>query len=368
MRPVIHGGQGAFPPNVNVAGNQVELEASLAGFTIVFPRNPLRGLIEAVFGTNTPTGLQVARELENFNAGHAHPNFDAALARAVKEKLREGYALAAGPLETNMGRFCSYCEGFYATGLGVEHILPKAPFPAFYLAWENFLLACPSCNSLKGEQPAPGNPIFNPAPPDQIGYFNTTKASYSWPQWNPLAFREQQLQFEYFENGGWNFVNSTNSVAPTTTLQGENGATRTITANVSNGPNNVPVQIIMAGTDVEPNRFIELVQLNRPSFNQRRPGGEADVRVWERTLAWFTVLSVLRLLQASASEAEFLAKWTVMMNMIKRIGFYSVWVTVINRLGPNGAWKIPGQNRSVMNLFLTEIPGQFAGTNTANTP
>lgn len=366
MRPVHKGPRLPYPINVNVGGTEEEFEESLTSYRVEFLREPLKQEIIDIFGTNTPKGLRVAEELENFNAGHAHPDFDVRLVRAVKERLREKYALAAGPLETNMGRFCSYCEGFYAAGLGVEHILPKTPFPRFYLAWENFLLACPSCNSLKGEQPAPGD--FNPAPPNHVDYFPAVKANYSWPQWNPLAFREQQLQFEYFQNGVWNFVNATKSVAPGTTLQGENGATRTITANIANGPNNVPVQIILAGTDVEPNRFIELVQLNRASFNQRRPGGEADVRVWERTLAWFNVLSVLRLLRASASEAEFLAKWAVMMNMIKRVGFYSVWVTVINRLGPGGAWRVPGQNRPVMELFLEQIPSQFPGTDTANTP
>lgn len=40
---------------------------------------------------------------------------------------------------------CNYCEA--TEGTDIEHILPKSFFPEFAFVWENYLLACKTCNS-----------------------------------------------------------------------------------------------------------------------------------------------------------------------------------------------------------------------------
>jgi len=53
-----------------------------------------------------------------------------------------------------LGEYCSYCErrGF-DSALDVEHINDKATHPLQKCQWDNFLLACKNCNSIKGTQP-----------------------------------------------------------------------------------------------------------------------------------------------------------------------------------------------------------------------
>ena len=43
---------------------------------------------------------------------------------------------------------CGYCED--SVGDEIEHIRPKALFPEYTFAWENYLLACGKCNRAKG--------------------------------------------------------------------------------------------------------------------------------------------------------------------------------------------------------------------------
>ena len=60
----------------------------------------------------------------------------------------------AGPdLQTRLGDYCCYCERQIETNLAVEHVQPKSVVSALILDWDNFLLACTNCNSIKGDTP-----------------------------------------------------------------------------------------------------------------------------------------------------------------------------------------------------------------------
>lgn len=50
-----------------------------------------------------------------------------------------------------LGDYCSYCEMQFSTP-AVEHIQPKSLEPTLEKDWDNFLLACPSCNSVKSNK------------------------------------------------------------------------------------------------------------------------------------------------------------------------------------------------------------------------
>lgn len=51
-----------------------------------------------------------------------------------------------------IGQHCSYCNQKLPASLAIEHIQPKALFPEHELEWENLLLACANCNSIKGDK------------------------------------------------------------------------------------------------------------------------------------------------------------------------------------------------------------------------
>jgi uncharacterized protein (TIGR02646 family) len=50
-----------------------------------------------------------------------------------------------------LGEYCSYCETWIPVSLAIEHVRPKSLHTATALAWDNFLLACANCNSVKGD-------------------------------------------------------------------------------------------------------------------------------------------------------------------------------------------------------------------------
>jgi uncharacterized protein (TIGR02646 family) len=62
------------------------------------------------------------------------------------------YQQARGLLIERLGEYCSYCETRLGASLAVEHVQPKDPNPHLELVWDNFLLACTNCNSIKGHQ------------------------------------------------------------------------------------------------------------------------------------------------------------------------------------------------------------------------
>lgn len=60
------------------------------------------------------------------------------------------YREAKAPLVANIGQTCSYCEDAPAMAvLEVEHMYPKGK-GGDLTAWDNFLLCCKECNTLKG--------------------------------------------------------------------------------------------------------------------------------------------------------------------------------------------------------------------------
>ncbi len=69
-----------------------------------------------------------------------------------KPILFQRYQDAKKYLIERLGKFCSYCEMKLETNLAVEHVQPKGNLQTAGLqnTWNNFLLACPICNSIKG--------------------------------------------------------------------------------------------------------------------------------------------------------------------------------------------------------------------------
>lgn len=72
------------------------------------------------------------------------------------------YGNAKPDLVTELGKFCSFCEkSLTRSAFHVEHILAKGclipgsqtlKYPHLKKRWDNFLLACVNCNSVKGDK------------------------------------------------------------------------------------------------------------------------------------------------------------------------------------------------------------------------
>lgn len=387
MRPVDKGAQGTYPYVVDLS-SQTDLETSLKAFTITFG-STAKAPAKKVFGTASPTAWDVLSGLllvaKAKGAGPAKkkvkmPGPTLADIKGIKEtlarKLATMYAEAAAPLNTQLGRFCSFCELYNQTGVAVEHVAPKAPYPLFYLAWNNFLLACSVCNSNKLSKPPRSDPQFIPAPAEELGYRTTIDDNYLWPSRYNNVYRATKPRLEYqAKDEKWWPV--TYPVADGTELKSADDVTRTITADVCADVSikgvttpkwrlNVPVRVQVIPTDDRSKNMVKLVSLNKRSGET---GTQADIRVWTRTLKWFDVLDSLNSLM-SADATSFPSLWNVMMKSVQQPGLYSVWVTLIDLLGPGGSWVVPGTATPVMDKFLAAIiaPNYFPGTDTANTP
>lgn len=66
--------------------------------------------------------------------------------------LYSDYKDARDDLISRMGDYCSYCEVALHSQIDVEHVRPKSLNPDLELSWDNFLLACGNCNSIKSNK------------------------------------------------------------------------------------------------------------------------------------------------------------------------------------------------------------------------
>lgn len=88
------------------------------------------------------------------------------------------YQDARGKLIGRLGEMCSYCEMHLDSGLAVEHVRPKKPdgvdenIIERELDWYNFLLACPNCNSTKGNKDVVPDDYFWPDRDNTFRVFN----------------------------------------------------------------------------------------------------------------------------------------------------------------------------------------------------
>ena len=71
--------------------------------------------------------------------------------RGAAPREYANYRDAIGDLENRLGKYCSYCERRLPTSLAVEHMAPKSIHPDREVEWDNFLLGCTNCNSVKDD-------------------------------------------------------------------------------------------------------------------------------------------------------------------------------------------------------------------------
>jgi len=180
------------------------------------------------------------------------------------------YGEAKRFLIDRIGKYCSYCETRINSNLAVEHVRPKKKVPELELSWDNFLLACSSCNSTKGD--------------DDI-----ILADYFWP--------DIENTFLYFLYDGCGLV----KVKPGLTPQQETKARETI----------------------------KLTGLGKPAPkpNTKEYKKASDLRVEHRLEAWKKANTHLKLFEnAPIDNKQQLILYLV--DIVESSGFWSIWITV----------------------------------------
>jgi uncharacterized protein (TIGR02646 family) len=72
--------------------------------------------------------------------------------RGLAPQIYVQYGDAIEDLKSRLGSYCSYCERQVAASLAVEHVIPKSLRPELEQEWNNFLLGCTNCNSVKSDR------------------------------------------------------------------------------------------------------------------------------------------------------------------------------------------------------------------------
>lgn len=72
------------------------------------------------------------------------------VSKGVAPRVYQSYQDSIDDLTQVLGWYCSYCEQPIRHVPEVEHIQPKSLHPHLICHWDNFLLACKSCNTAKG--------------------------------------------------------------------------------------------------------------------------------------------------------------------------------------------------------------------------
>ncbi|MBE3640521.1 HNH endonuclease [Mangrovicoccus algicola] len=71
------------------------------------------------------------------------------ICRGAAPREYRRYRDAVDDLTHRLGYFCSYCEQVIKHVPEVEHVQPKVRRPELERSWDNFLLSCKSCNTVK---------------------------------------------------------------------------------------------------------------------------------------------------------------------------------------------------------------------------
>ena len=84
---------------------------------------------------------------------------------------------------------CNYCET--NEGTDIEHIHPKKLYPEYTFDWNNYLLACGTCNT---HEKSDAFAIFDPAGTNTVYEIPRTRGVYVQPVNNDRAFINQRIE------------------------------------------------------------------------------------------------------------------------------------------------------------------------------
>ncbi|HEX7240462.1 MAG TPA: HNH endonuclease signature motif containing protein [Longimicrobiaceae bacterium] len=262
-------------------------------------------------------------------------------AKAMKERLAEIYRPANAHLTLQFGNYCSYCEiAIPGHLLHVEHLIPKSQFPLRTVWWDNFLQACPNCNSSKGQNPlrttALGwvpTPIINPTETDIM---DAAVDRYFWPDRNADSYHRLSYQLCDAANG---YAVIPLAAASDTTNTPVSFVNYQVHANVL--LNNLPGSIRVLDHWVE----VTVVPAGNPAGQLPATDDQllnvglnvqGSSRAGYRTQTWFRVLTQLQELEQALGTFQppqhalvFPILWNAFLLAFQAFGHYSTILTIL---------------------------------------
>lgn len=369
MRPVTIPGVPANYPEATLKAKDINrtvnggMEEELATSVVTGDQ---KGLINQWLTNNLAWVVpKVTRLLDSGDPAKNGKDNDLYNADADSLKAVEGYRDARRDLVSAIGGYCSYCELPLSSSLAIEHRLPKSWFPDSMLSWDNFLLACPICNSIKNNSP------------DQNydGTYQQTDAAaaalqtyYAWPnlyaQWVtgviplfPVTFTLNQYAYAH---GNWTLVGTPTKEEVDELVTKYDQGLGMIHNNLfgfADAPNQNPgaasfsyyalavkgrpTGVVDLNTKID--RIIDMTGLN--TMRNQNDQQVSDLRVAYRTQTYFRARS-LRKAYNTAVEGDASAANSILAAMIKAMaasGFWTIWSTVFT--------GVPGARTGLQDAF-----------------
>jgi hypothetical protein len=310
----------------------------------------------------------------------------------IEGKLSEIYKESSNELKDILGQYCSYCElPERSSALAVEHVVPKAPYPIKFVDWNNFLLGCPNCNSVKLSKPPRKDAerwAGNGATADRIA--QAVLDHYYWPHISQYSFRFYIYTLQYKQ--GNSFVSlSMPDAANYKNFRNVNRLQRTVTAEVNLRGTWTRAEFVVLPIAPNPSiaflfdkskveNTIDLIKLNRIINDDQ----EKDMRTYNRTDAWFKVHRQLRLLDEDVTKAGadaqrkkdvFDSSWGRLLDYAVLEGFYSIWVTILKQISYPNYLDNPNRYTNLGEKFVRDTDNtqpeqdrKFPGTNVTALP
>jgi hypothetical protein len=311
---------------------------------------------------------------------------------SIEGKLSEIYKESSNELKDILGSYCSYCElPERSSALAVEHVVPKAPYPIKFVDWNNFLLGCPNCNSVKLSKPPRKDAkswVAGMATADQLA--QAVLDHYYWPHISQYSFRFYIYTLQYKQINSFTPL-SMPFAANHQKFRNVNPRGRTVMAEVNISGTTwtrtefvvLPIALAPSSTFVfdksKVENTIDLIKLNRRINDDQ----EKDIRTFNRTDAWFKVLRQLDLLDKDITRAgtdaqkkdNFNSSWGRLLDYAVSEGFYSIWITILKEIQYPNYLDNLNRHRNLGEKFVydtgntqTDLYRKFPGTNATSLP
>lgn len=254
--------------------------------------------------------------------------------KTIENKFTDLYRESKPHLVHQLGSYCSFCEmRINYRSLDIEHRLPKSVYPQKYVSWENFLLACKDCNTIKSNNPsrAVAKSWFPNLNLNEEQICNAIERHYVWPN-KPEgdSYRRFQYKLDYafgiipmdeaFQNDSA-FNSSQDNVWVTIQIEPDKYENCKI--------NIIPFETL-DGAEYKSKDTLDLLGLKDRTAS----------RTEARTKAWFDALrhvindiKILDFVTDPVNKSHaFQLTWKNFIILAKSLGFYSTIVTLLNSI------------------------------------
>jgi 5-methylcytosine-specific restriction endonuclease McrA len=363
MRPLSKGNGPGYNPPATVSWNRFHNGNQTAAYTALTT-------VFNIMPGPSPLVLNVADCLQkvlDINLGLVTGPYTTPARAAIMDKVSEIYKQASGPLVDAVGAFCAFCETSIPGLVEVEHVANKAVYPTYMDKWENFVPTCGACNTAKSNNPARATvggwiPPIDPNYNNDLVFYQRIRNHYAWPDYWNDAFQFFWLDFQMSEDDGvtWQSLSYSDAVdLQDNYLARFDLRQRKVWADLRH--NGVLYWGVLVRVQVQPTdeNLVELCKLNK---NEAGPA-TYDRRAFNRTLAWFSALDILRPLMQIDNEQQFLQLWPIIHYSSAAFGFWSLWATILSQFSD---FDTPSQSLGWWLYNDTAAPNFYPGTNTSN--